>query len=126
MKETSNSKPAYGYIAEFESAAAIYHAAEKVRDAGFKRWDVHSPYPIHGMDAAMGLKKSWLSALVLAFFSNLYACLTHYGDGAAPIFFGSGYIELKDWWRIGFLLSVVHLVVWLGVGLIWWKVIGVY
>ena len=67
-----------------------------------------------------------LSALVLAFFSNLYACLTHYGDGAAPIFFGSGYIELKDWWRIGFLLSVIHLVVWLGVGLIWWKVIGVY
>ena len=67
-----------------------------------------------------------LSALVLAFFSNLYACLTHYGDGAAPIFFGSGYIELKDWWRIGFLLSVLHLVVWLGVGLIWWKLIGIY
>ena len=67
-----------------------------------------------------------LSALVLAFFSNLYACLTHYGDGAAPIFFGSGYIELKDWWRIGFLLSVLHLVVWLGIGLIWWRLIGVY
>ena len=67
-----------------------------------------------------------LAALVLAFFSNLYACLTHYGDGAAPIFFGSGYIELKDWWRIGFLLSVLHLVVWLGVGLVWWKLIGVY
>ncbi len=66
MKATTNSKPAYGYVAEFENAAAIYHAAEKVRDAGFKRWDVHSPYPIHGMDAAMGLKKSWLSALVLA------------------------------------------------------------
>ncbi len=70
-----------------------------------------------------------LSALVLAFFSNLYACLTHYGDGAAPIFFGSGYIEVKDWWRIGFLLrpeSVLHLVVWLGVGLPWWKLIGIY
>jgi hypothetical protein len=36
-----------------------------VRDAGFKRWDVHSPFPIHGMDAAMGLGKSWLSAPVL-------------------------------------------------------------
>ena len=67
-----------------------------------------------------------LSALVLAFFSNLYACLTHYGDGAAPIFFGSGYIELKDWWTIGLLLSVLHLVVWLGVGLVWWKLIGIY
>jgi len=41
-------------------------AAEKLRDAGFKRRDVHTPYPIHGMDDAMGLKKSWLSALVLA------------------------------------------------------------
>lgn len=66
MKETINSKPAYGYVAEFENATAIYHAAEKLRDAGFKRWDVHTPYPIHGMDDAMGLKKSWLSALVLA------------------------------------------------------------
>ena len=67
-----------------------------------------------------------LSALVLAFFSNLNACLTHYGDGAAPIFFGSGYIELKDWWRIGFLLSVLHFVIWLGVGMIWWRLIGIY
>ena len=67
-----------------------------------------------------------LSALVLAFFSNLYGCLTHYGDGAAPIFYGSGYIELKHWWMIGFLISVLHLVVWLGVGLIWWRLIGVY
>src|SRR2546421_9042437 len=37
-----------------------------VRDAGFKRWDVFSPFPIHGMHDAMGLKKSWLSAVVLA------------------------------------------------------------
>ncbi len=65
VKESTNSKPAYGYVAEFEDATAIYHAAEKLRDAGFKRWDVHTPYPIHGMDDAMGLKKSWLSALVL-------------------------------------------------------------
>ena len=67
-----------------------------------------------------------LSALVLAFFSNLYACLTHYGDGAGPIFFGSGYIELKDWWKVGFLLSLLHLVVWLGIGCLWWRMIGIY
>lgn len=40
-------------------------AAEKIRDAGFKKWDVHTPFPIHGMDAAMGLGKSWLSLPVL-------------------------------------------------------------
>jgi hypothetical protein len=55
----------YGLGAEFDSAADILHAAEKVRDAGFKRWDVHSPFPVHGMDGAMGLGKSWLSAPVL-------------------------------------------------------------
>jgi hypothetical protein len=50
--------------AEVPSASALYHAAEKVRDAGYTRWDVYSPFPVHGMDHAMGLKKSWLSALV--------------------------------------------------------------
>ena len=58
-------KRVHGYLAEFESARAIYEAAEKVRDAGYKRWDVHSPFPIHGMDQAMGLKKSILSLFVL-------------------------------------------------------------
>jgi hypothetical protein len=56
----------YGLIAEFESAADILHAAEKVRDAGFRRWDVFTPFPVHGMDRAMGLKNSkvgWFSFL---------------------------------------------------------------
>src|SRR3982074_901116 len=56
----------YGMAAEYPSAAALYEAAKAVRDAGFKRWDVYSPFPIHGMDEAMGLGKSWLSAVVLA------------------------------------------------------------
>jgi hypothetical protein len=53
-------KRVYGYLAEFESASALYQAAEKVRDAGFRRWDCYSPYPIHGLDKAMGLKRSIL------------------------------------------------------------------
>jgi hypothetical protein len=58
------SKPTYGLIAEFDTPAAAMHAAEKVRDAGFKKWDVHTPFPVHGMDAAMGLGNSlvgWFS-----------------------------------------------------------------
>jgi ActD protein len=54
----------YGMAAEFGSAQALFEAAEKIRDAGFKRWDVHSPFPIHGMDKAMGLGKSWLTAVI--------------------------------------------------------------
>jgi len=50
--------------AEFDSAKALYHAAEHIRDDGFTKWDVHSPFPIHGMDKAMGLKKSVVSKLV--------------------------------------------------------------
>jgi hypothetical protein len=48
----------YGIIAEFRTAASVLHAAEKVRDAGFRKWDVFTPFPVHGMDRAMGLKNS--------------------------------------------------------------------
>ncbi len=67
-----------------------------------------------------------LASLLFCFFSNLFASLTHYGDGAAPIYYGSGYIPLKNWWGVGFVLSVAHLVVWLGVGGVWWRVLGVW
>ena len=49
---------AFAIMAEFDKPADVMHAAEKVRDAGFRRWDVHTPFPIHGMDDAMGLKQS--------------------------------------------------------------------
>ena len=48
----------YGILAEYETPADLMHAAEKVRDAGFRKWDVYTPFPIHGMDNAMGLKNS--------------------------------------------------------------------
>jgi hypothetical protein len=65
MDRAGNSdSPLFGMAAEVPSASALYQAAEKVRDAGYTRWDVYSPFPIHGMDHAMGVKKSWLSALV--------------------------------------------------------------
>ena len=47
-----------GLLAEFESTAAILHAATVVRDAGYRRWDVFTPFPVHGMDEAMGLGNS--------------------------------------------------------------------
>lgn len=48
----------WGLMAEFPDVPAVYHAAQKVRDAGFKHWDVYAPFPIHGIDEAMGLPKS--------------------------------------------------------------------
>ena len=62
---SGTAKP-FGIIAEFEKPADVLHAAEQVRDAGFTRWDVFTPYPMHGLDDAMGLKSSkvgWFSFL---------------------------------------------------------------
>ena len=59
----------YGYIAEFETPAAIMHAAERVREAGYKWWDCHTPFPVHGLDKAMGIKPTILPILV--FFGGL-------------------------------------------------------
>ena len=56
--------PTYGVVAEFSSASHLYRAAEKIRDAGYRNFDVFSPFPIHGMDQAMGLKRSLLGKLV--------------------------------------------------------------
>ena len=57
-------KRVHGYLAEFESVKDLYHAAEEVRDAGYSRWDCHTPFPIHGLDAAMGVKRSKLPGFV--------------------------------------------------------------
>lgn len=54
----------HGVMAEFPSSAAVYHAAEQVRDAGFQKWDVFAPFPIHGIDEAMGMKRTKLPLIV--------------------------------------------------------------
>ena len=54
----------YGLLAEFSSARELYHACERVRDAGYSRWDAHSPFPVHGLERAMGLRPSRLPWIV--------------------------------------------------------------
>ena len=70
------SKP-YALVALFDTASEVYHAAEKVRDAGFKKWDVCTPFPVHGMDAAMGLRRSKVPVFTfiggaVGFFSGMF------------------------------------------------------
>ncbi len=67
-----------------------------------------------------------VTALAFGFFSSLNAAITHYGTGPAPIIFGAGYVTQPKWWRVGFVMSVVHLAIWLPIGLLWWKVIGLW
>jgi len=48
----------YGIIAAFDTTSAVFHACEQVRDAGYSQWDALTPFPIHGLDAAMGMPRS--------------------------------------------------------------------
>jgi len=65
-----------------------------------------------------------LAVLMLAYFSNLSASLTHYGTTPAPIWFGAGYVKQRTWWYLGFVASVTNILIWTVVGLIWWKILG--
>ena len=75
----------WGLLAEFESVDALLAAAEKVRDAGFTRFDAFAPFPIHGLDEAMGIRMSRLPWLV-------------FGGGAT----GAALALLMQWWMNGF------------------------
>ncbi len=59
----------YGLIAEFETPGQVVKAAEQVRDAGFKWWDCCTPFPVHGLDKAMGIRPTILPVAV--FFAGL-------------------------------------------------------
>ena len=65
-----------------------------------------------------------LTVALIAYFSNLCGCLTHYSTGPVVIYFGLGYHSVPEWFRIGFVVSLFHMAIWLGVGLVWWKWLG--
>ena len=75
----------YGLLAEFPDPTALLAACEKVRDAGFRKWDAHAPFPVHGLNDAMGLESTKLPWLVL-------------GGGVA----GAAGGVLLQWWTNAF------------------------
>lgn len=54
----ADSKKQIGVVGLYDAPESLLRAAEKVRDAGYRHWDCHSPYPVHGLDQAMGLRDS--------------------------------------------------------------------
>ena len=58
--------PSYGLIASFDTTPGLYRAAQKVRDAGYRNWDCVTPFPVHGLDKAMGMKRSIVPRISLA------------------------------------------------------------
>lgn len=80
----------YGLLAEFNGPNELIRAAIELRDAGYKNFDCHSPFPIHGMDRAMGMKKTKLGWVV-----------------AAAGFAGAGGAMLLQWWTSAVAYPVV-------------------
>jgi DASS family divalent anion:Na+ symporter len=68
----------------------------------------------------------YLAVLLLAFFSNLCATLTHYGTTPGPIYFGAEYVPQTTWWRLGLIASLVNIPIWVALGLVWWKLLGLF
>ncbi len=85
---------------------------------------VTSMYPAFlGLSLAIGTPPM-LAVFILIFFSNLFGGLTHYSLAPAPLLFGVGYVDVKTWWKIGFLTSVINILIWSTVGVLWWKFLG--
>lgn len=61
---------------------------------------------------------------IMAYFSNLCACVTPYSSGPVIIYFGNGYVSSPKWFGVGFIVSLTHIVIWLGVGSLWWHILG--
>ena len=78
---TSGDRELYGYLAEFSVPGDLLEAAEAVRDEGYSKWDCHTPFPLHGLDHAMGVKGTKLPLLVL-------------GGGLAGLILAT----LMQWW----------------------------
>ncbi|HGP2816123.1 TPA: DASS family sodium-coupled anion symporter [Salmonella enterica] len=67
-----------------------------------------------------------IMALMLSSATNLSCSLTQYTHARGPILFGAGYIPTGTWWKNGFTMSVVNLIIFFSVGLAWWKITGLY
>lgn len=83
-------------------------------------------YTAFGTVAIAAGAPPFLVAMTLAFASNLMMSLTHYAAGPSPIYFGAGFVDQKTWWKLGFYVSFINIVIWSGIGGMWWKFLGMW
>ena len=65
-----------------------------------------------------------LFALIMASATGIMMSLTHYASGSSPVIYGSNYVSMTEWWKAGFIMSVVEILIFGTIGIIWWKVLG--
>ncbi len=96
---------------------ANYFFASKAARAG-------AMYPAFlGVAVSVGTPPMY-AALSLAFLVNLSGCLSHYATSEAPVYYGAGYIDAGTWLKLGIILSVAYLFIWLVIGGFWWQFLG--
>ena len=81
---------------------------------------------VDGCDGGIAGVPPALGALSLAYMSNLFGSITHYGSGQAAVYIGSGYLSIADVFRVGGVMAVVNLALWGLAGGVWWKFVGLY
>ncbi|MDH3254033.1 MAG: DUF3341 domain-containing protein, partial [Acidobacteriota bacterium] len=68
MASASSSNTVFGILARFETPGELVAGSRRVRQEGYAKWDAHCPFPVHGLETAMGLERSWVP-----WFSFLFA-----------------------------------------------------
>lgn len=123
-QSVSASFDGFGWPTLFVVALLVYFFAHYV----FASITAHllAMYPAFvAVIAAQGAPPA-LVAYSFAIFANFSSGLTHYGSTPSPMFFSQGYVEMKDWWRIGFVCAAVNLLIWCTAGFAWWRVLGLW
>ncbi len=77
----------------------------------------------YGAGLALGAPPM-LFALIMASATGIMMSLTHYASGSSPVIYGSNYVSMTEWWKAGFIMSVVEILIFGTIGIIWWKVLG--
>lgn len=116
--------PGWGWMAVLVMVVLVYYFSHY----GFASITAHmvAMYPVFlALLIASGVPPM-LGAFVLVYFANLDAGLTHYGTTPAPMIFGAGYLSHATWWKLGFLCGLANIVIWLGAGFAWWKLLGLW
>jgi DASS family divalent anion:Na+ symporter len=113
-----------GWVGLFAVALLIYYYAHYF----FASITAHIVAMFPPFVAVLLAKQAPPGIVVFGFacFANLAAALTHFGTTPGPIFYADGYVDLKTWWKVGAVVSVVNLLIWTTVGFAWWKLIGIW
>jgi len=113
-----------GWVAGFSGVLLVYFYTHYFFAAGTAK--IGAMYaPFLAVALALGTPPL-LAAFALGFASNLCACLTHYGTAPGPILFGSGYVSIPTWWKVGLAASVINIAIWIGIGGAWWHLLRLW